>query len=348
MTMLWADPFDQLGGNIALLPAAGYSGGTQKLSSASPGRTGNYAIKMASGSGGVWGNLQRVVNVPATTLGFAIGFRADSLPDRTGGFIFKLGASTALYIRATPTLGFEAIGVASNTANPPLGATANNVIKIGVWHWVQCKCIIDTVTPANNRFEMRIDRNTVLVMNGFNYPGGITAFDTVAALCVGNAWSDFTVDEFYIFDGNGTDNNDFPGLRTITYSPPNSDSTMQWTPTGQPTGWQATGEAPPVTTDYIEATAVNNIAEMQKTALTVNANSIAGVRLIAYAKALDASGPQMRLGLNSASFVTNGPALTIGSTYSYYDSIIERDPNGNIPLTKAAFDASLIRATRTL
>ena len=98
----------------------------------------------------------------------------------------------------------------------------------------------------------------------------------------------------------------------------------------------------------MQANAVGNISEFGVQPIGIATNDIAGVIVIGRAAKIDAGTATFRLGINSAGTISNGPAETpnVAPSFSYFNHIVERNPNGNIPWTRTTANAALPRITR--
>lgn len=342
--LVWADGFDHYGA-FAQLSQAGYSFNntvTYGNSSASA-RTGNgYII-----CGAVAAGIRKPLTTPQRIIGSGVGINVQtvSTPSSSNhGLNFEVTAGGAhtnkISIEPNTSLGFTAW-----VNGAAVGSSANNLFALNSWYWLEVKATANSgVNTNDSSLEVRFQGQTILTVLGLNI-NGTWAFVTLGNT---NNFANETVwfDDWIIWDTTGSFNTDFSGDRRCNTSYPNANQALQdWTPTTAP-AWDRINNMPPIDTEYIEALAVNNISEFQKTGIAINTTDVAGVAVFARAFKSDAGTSTFRIGIHSSATVVNSPTLLPGTSASYFNNIWERDPNGNIAWTKANVDLASVRVTR--
>lgn len=343
MSIAWMESFDFYGANIANALLRGYTRGSNSsaIASGASARTGTSYLNINnSNPNNQW--FQKALDSAQTIVGQGVGINFQSVPTLTGGVHIGLrwGSSnrTIIQVVLNPLLGFNVYG-----GTTLLGSTTNNLIVTGTYYWIEGKVICGTGGTAS--FELRVNGATVLTITGLT----IVSLNVCAlGKEIGGEGSAF-YDDWVIWDGNGTQNNDFLGDRRIVTLYPNADTALaQWTPTPAGTGFSCIDEANPSDTDFVTANNAGDISEFNKQAIPADVNTVAAVCPVARAFK-DSAGPStFRVGINSAGNVINSGEFLPNTTVAYFSQIFEENPNGNIPWTKAAVDASSIRLTRAV
>lgn len=346
MALLWADGFDHHG-NMTEMLKDNYieANGNIVLDTTTP-RTGTTCIRFSAI------NAQQrftiALDALRTTVGWGFGVRLTatntniktSLLDNAGAVqlsvTFNSDGSMSVYRGNGVTL---------------LGTSAPNSLSFNTWLWVEIKAFCsDTVGTV----EIRVQGNPVLVITGADTQAsavngfGRVRFGSNETSGTTDGGKDIRFDDLVIWDTAGTDNTDFMGIRRCATSLMTGDGALeQWVPSSGVDSWAMIDEVPANTTDYVSGNVVGDISEFTKAALSILATSIAGIRLSVYAANSDAGVAKFRMGINSAGNVVNSAEITPSTTFGRSSVIIERDPNGNVPWTKTAFDAASIRLTRS-
>jgi hypothetical protein len=343
MALVWADGFDHYGTSTALALQAGYTQfAPSGIISTSP-RTGTNCLQFTQTN---FVYIRKILNTAVNTLGCGFGLYTNVTPGiNYWGVRFQTGGSTS---RLAVTIGTDLRILIKDLDNGTTLAQSNvNTIQLGTWQWIEIKAGIGAAN-GQGFCEVRVGGTTVVSL--LNASFGTTQLNTVVigyAGSTGGNTLDFRVDDFIIWDGTGSDNNDFLGdRRCITMIPTSDGATQNWTPVGSATGWGAIDEIPANITDYVEASNVNDVSEFGKSGLTVKTVGVAGIQLYAYAQKSDVGTATFRVGVNSNNVVQNSPTLTPGTSFGYFTYLLERDPNGSIPWTKAALEGAAFRVTR--
>ena len=340
--ILWGDGFDQYGLDRTALAAFGYalSGFNNILSNVNP-RTGSTSLRFVGGGPDL---IKRTISAPSPIIGCGAGVFIAIPPPSSDGLQWNLyqGATDVLAIVITPGLGFE---IRKGTFGAIIQTTANNLLTLNTYQWIEFKYVNDTVTPKQT-LEVRLNGNVLFTINGLGV--GNLNVDAVQFSTRSNMTVDAFYDDWVLWDGTGTLNNNFLGPRRCNTSLANSDgATQQWTIAGAATANAALNSTPPDVTKSITGTVVNQVADIGKAGLTRATNDIAGIILSGNMLSSDGSAVRVRMGMNSAGTVLNAPEITLGSGATYYQALFETDPATGLSWTKTGLDAALMRLTRT-
>lgn len=336
MALVWADPFDQYGtasGANTFMLSAGYS--AVNVSSFVTGRTGPRAINLFNAA------VTRPLNAVATTLGQGAAINSQGASAITvnsqGLRFFSAGTTRECYVVIQPD---NSLGVYDRNGTL-VGSTAPNLVFQSTYTWIEAKCTGNTGGANTGTVEVRIQGVPRLIVNGINLPNAF-AFHGLG----GSASAQAFWDDYIVWDNTGTKNNDFMGDRRLFASYPSANRVLQDFVPSTPPAWDCINNTPPVDTTFIEAAAAGNISEFDKDLIGVNSNDIAAMVLIGRLLKSDAGVASGRIGVNSAGNVLNSPSLLPGTTGIDFQFIVERDPNGNVDWTRAAYDAAGLRVTR--
>lgn len=337
MALVWADPFDQYGtgsGNNPFIQSAGYT--SSYFDSWGVGRTGPRAVYS-------YGQLfRRPLDTPVAVLGQGAGLKVSTASNWYGGHGLHFESAGNTRELHAVAMTDNSIGIYDRT-DTLKGQSAPNVIAPNTWYWLEVEAIGNTAGINTGSVECRVNGVTVLIINGLNLPN----LFAVHGIGNYNLPSIGYFDDYIVWNTLGAYNNSFIGDRRLYISYPNANAALQdFVPTTAP-AYGCVDSSPPNDAAYISGAAVGNISEFAKGAIGIASNDIAALVVIGRIFKSDAGAGSATLGINSAGHVLNSPDLNPDVAGRLYQFMIERDPNGNIPWTRAAADAANIRITRT-
>lgn len=344
MAIIWADGFDHYGTSSTFLEQMGYTQNAQVSQTGGQPRTGVGCLVVINGNVGI----RRALSVTKNEIGVGVAFMTGIIPASSSannlGILFGAFGVSAEYRINTNHLG----GINVYKASTLLGSSANNVITAGVYYWWEVKLLRNSGTNLGS-IEVRINGVSVLTVTGITMAHIIESVTLGNLGTAGHGNSTSRYDDFVIWDTTGTRNNDFLGDRRCPTSFPNADTAeADWTKSTGTSGFALIDNNPPVDAQYIEAQNAGDISEFTKTAVGVATNDIAALVVVGRAAKSDAGVATYRLGINSDGSVENGSAESPSATpaFSYFTKVVELDPDGSIPWTRAKADAALLRVTR--
>lgn len=344
MTLVWAESFDFYGTNMSILAQRGYgtfSGSNMFLrNNAGLARTGlGYVQVDTTGTSLLGIILNAATNVVGSGVAICPTVIPTSVSANSCGITFGVGTAFNSYrVTINPDLGFS---VWEGTTLR--GSSAPNLWAINSYYWLEVKAINNAA--GGGAFEVRLNGETILAVTGLTIAN---QFTRVAIGKSTNGGSDACFfDDWIVWDNSGAINNDFLGERRCVTTMPSGDTLeADWTPSTGTSGFAMIDESPPSDADYIQANTAGDISEFSKASIGIDTNDVAGVVVVTRALKTDAGANSFRIGLNSAGFVSNGAEKLPNTTVGYFADIFQRNPNGDIPWTRAAIDAALIRLTR--
>jgi len=348
MALVWVEGFDCYGGGMSTTPATmgqmGYSNIKGVLTN---GRTGTYGFNFNWNFGGQAGFLTRPLLTTTNKLGQGaamapVGGQMNANNANGGGCIWQsAGGVTEMNVSA---MGDGSIAVFDRSGINK-GQTAPNMLIPDSYQWVEAVAIQNTGGAGTGYAEVRVNGIQRLVINNINLPN-LFAFHGIGGAGAGN--QNFIFDDWITWDGSGANNNTFMSDRRLVLCVPNANGAIQnFTITGaQPTAWQSCNAIPPVDTNFITGNAAGDISEFAKQNVTINSTDIAAVVVLGRIFKSDAGTASGRIGINSAANVLNSPTINPGTVPAWYQFVVEKDPNGNVPWTRTNVNNANIRITR--
>lgn len=314
MALVWADGFDHWGS--AANARNCYTsfvdqGGTTFNTSVA--RTG--ACRFFGSNNG---NIVRAINSPPTELIAGAAFRAT-------GIGTSFGATT----------GFLAMGGISVFMNNLYGFTTNvgglvsapNLWAVDTWFYLELRVKLN---GANDEIEVRLNGTTIISGTG-NYSAS-TTIDSVASGRSSGA-AQYYMDDFYICDKSGANNNDFLGDRRMRTIFPASDSAPQdWTEASGTDAWAMLDNVPANNAQYVQATAAGQVSKFgMGPALPGNTSNIAALVVFQRSIKSDNGGAAVTFGIENTNGTVTGAAqnpLDTTDSYGITPDIFELDGGG--------------------
>lgn len=347
MALLWCDGFDQYGADESLMLDGLYAQVGMSLSTTQV-RTGTRSL-----SGG--GTFRWVLPASRTTVGQGMAVYLNVLPNVSDRVVLFQGRdgnnNDHLTVTVMTTGGLR---IRRGGTGGTLLHETEPVLTAAAWHHVEIKCVFD---DTNGEVEIRVNGVTVAAIDT------VDTLNTADAAChqlvVGEAAStDSTlwVDDFFVWDDQGSRNNDFLGDHRVRLLLPSGDTAQaDWEVVGPGSpagpGYEAINDSvPDDDTSYIEADAINEISEFEFEDLPETVSTIAALMVVGRMRKTDAGDCNVQMG-----FVTGGSPVgeamgsdrPITETYTYWADVIEDDPSAAAPWTRDAVNAARLKFERT-
>jgi len=339
MALLWVDGFESYGTSIGSAPAPANVMGRKYATIVS-----ESSFDVETGRNGVGRCIEIAIsNGRFHTPAFGT--------DRTiiVGFAFKYTtvAQTAyvsnLFTNGTwgLTLWFDGYGrfkILNNSSTELAGGSVDCNLKPNRWYWIEWKVYCDN---SAGTVDVRIGNKNVLSLSGLdtqftgsNYYNQVNFKD--------NTTIHLHVDDFYVCDGSGTDNNDFLGNGQVECLRPDGDSSVAWTPTGASTNYDEVDEAQH---DSGTTNVASSTANQQDEYTYANTSSLTAVKglMVSTVAALDSAGSEtMQTVVQSVSTESLSANHTVNSTLYYTKVFVEeQDPDASAAWTTSTVDAAL-------
>ena len=302
-------------------------------------RPSSFALRLPEGSGGGY-----VKNLDSTKTSLIIGASIRVVPyentytepsllgvrdaNAQVAHLVKIGEDGRLKLYRWQ-YGYEQLITTSVTTAPARG-----------WHYIELQV---TQGISNGVLSVRINGVLAIQMTAQNtIQGGgqlLTAF--LGAIPGQSCPLTLDVDDFYIADTTGTINNTFLGdVRVDALQAQADGSLSQWTVTPSGTAaWEAVSDEDETT--HISAPSVGLRQSFDVEPLPVMATpAVFGVQLTMLARKTDAGLGKLKGLVVSGAQTAVSPEVILQEQQAWQCALFERNPNGNVQWTEAAFNAA--------
>lgn len=344
MALIWMDGFDHYGDTESNLLAGAYASMSGMTLDASLSRTGSTSLLASAGS-----SIDKTLPSQKTVVGVGMAIYFSSMPAATNPIIRYMDQSAGVQVVVwlMPTGAIRVTRDAVHTLNV-LAESEALALANGSWNHLEVR-----VAFSNSSGSVEVRVNETAVINEASLDTVATANAECSILRIyPNASNAFggRIDDFYIWDDQGVNNNDFIGdRRVITLSPSSNAATQQWSVTGAGSAYQAIDDtAPDGDTSYIEASdSVPVVSDFNLSDADASVGAIAAVQTVIMARRSDATSTSVEVSLVSNGDVDAGATHSVGDAYSYYSDVSELDPDTGAPWTRSALNAAVLRVRRT-
>lgn len=349
--LLWADDFNSYGDDISLMLDGLYAqvdaGDVELPFDPDPTVVNRRVLYLHFDNA----TVRKALSVPAVTVGMAMRVWLDQLPPATDQTItpmqFRDAANLNIaYIRINTT-GTLSVHSQDGTV---ISTTSSTVIIPHAWMHIEALGTFDVTVGS---LEVRVNGITVLTIT--NEPLlGTAAGCAQIAMKIDDAPGGFNtplyIKDFVLYDGTGTENNDFLGTVQVIRLVPTSDVSFNWTPSTGTTGFDLINETPPDDdTSYISAADPPPAASsFGLTDLPDDVTSVRGLMTLVRARKADGGDGNLQVSLTSGGSDDAGLDRPITSAYTYWFDVSELDPATSLAWTPAAVDAATIKIDRTV
>lgn len=230
-----------------------------------------------------------------------------------------------------------------------IGATSGPVMVAQSWRHVETKVLWSTTVGT---VEIRIEGVVVLSLTNVN-----TGAANYAQVIWGAKYSllavsqDVYIKDVVLWDGSGSENNDFLGPCGVYRLPMNADVSSGWTPTTGTDDYPMVDEAPPDDADYIYAgeSPIPAASIMNPSNLPSDIVAVRGVISVARFQKSDGGdgSAQVSMSPNGTDWDA-GADNAISTSFSYYRDVSEVSPDTAVPWTPVEVNAMQVRLNRTV
>lgn len=274
-----------------------------------------------------------------STFNFNFGFRVATL----GGSAFS---HILFYSGTTPMFGIRFASdnsiIAYRQTAQQSGVTSLGASSLGVWAvntWYTGE-IVATVSDTVGAIQVKLDGTTVLNLTNVDTRNGTpTTIDRVLFQGTGNS-NNFDVDDVYVVNSGSFLSK---AVRIETLVPNGDGATLNWTPSTGVNHYAVVDELPVSTTDYLSATNVGDVDELNFSNLSSTPAAIEEVNLFAHWAKTDATARTAYLSLTSGGTTSDGSAFALNSTGVRNDRPLETDPNTSTAWTASGVNALIGR-----
>lgn len=356
MAAQWADDFTQYGTTEAFMLNGLYAEVEGQLITdpdPTPG-TDDIVYRLDTAINQV--TTRKVLSSSQTTVGIALRQYLTSLPTGSGSerpnyIQFRDVNNTVnvtIVINSTGALSVYR-GMSNGTL---LGTTAGPAYVANAWQHTEVKVFFSSTVGT---VEIRVDGITVLTLTGLNNVAGLAECSQFvlspqgAGSFSGIPYATICVRDLFVWDGTGSQNNDFAGSVSVIRLAPTADASFPWAASTGTTGWDILDNNPPVDATYVYAVdpppaeAVFEFAN-----LPADVTSVRALMTLVRAAKSDGGDGNLQVGLRSGVANDLGADRPITTAFTYWYDFSETDPATSLPWTPVAVDAAQLTLDRTV
>ena len=300
------------------------------------GRRGTGCLKVGCGDRvSPYGFFKTLPSTYRTLIvGFAVQFNWNT--SQVGQSFFRLHDGATLHVYVTR----ETSGLISvYRGNGTLLGQYDVVLNLGTWYYLELKATIDDTSGV---IQLRVNEYLALNLSGIDTRnGGNASINKIKFHTDHEVSYPFNIDDLYVCDDSGPNNNDFLGDCRIDVVRPNGAGyATNWAPSAG-SNYQCVDDALfDNGTDYVSENTVDDIDSYTFSDLPLGVAGIKGIQTNVFAKRTD-SGVNTKLKPILRPVSTNYEKTEVTLTSSYYDftEITELNPETGLAWTKATIDA---------
>jgi hypothetical protein len=342
MSLLWVDGFDHYAASGALATVVGVVGGAYSAVWATDATiatmpiTGGLGLRMVGSNSDPTAAIEKPLPTTygsGTTLGVGSHFILDSAAYADAGrgldvFHFKNGIGTSTVMLCVLQGGQLTIRY-DNVVNADSGNSGANVLSLDVVYHIELKVFLHATLGT---IEVRVNGATWITMTNQNTLRSTTYTSCgvgQANLSSGQGFSAYW-DNFFIWDGAGSINNDFIGECTVLTLFPSADTAdADWTLSTGASGFDLINDVPAAgTTRYLEAAAAADLSVFDLTNLPTTNYNIKGVQTVVNAQKTTSGATTIEIGVETNSVQDLSAPLTLTeNAYLYKHHITQQNPD---------------------
>jgi hypothetical protein len=297
--------------------------------------------------------IRRVLPTAINTIGIAARYYLSELPTDTSrrpvfAMFRDVNNVTLTYVTVDPSGYIHVYNY--NNGSPLLIATSSAPILItNAWRHMETKIVFSATAGS---VQIKLEGVTVI-----NVTGIITSWNGNLGQNVGPGYirsigsigPNFYVKDMIIWDNSAGVVTDFIGTCRVVKIIPDSDVSLNWTPSSGTTGYNKINESgPDDDTGYITAgSPAPAPAEFTLSDLPVTTTAVRGVMAIHRSRKTDGGDGNIQLSLVSGANTGNGTDRPITTAYTYWTDMYEQDPGGT-NWSKALVNALHLKLNRTV
>jgi hypothetical protein len=235
---------------------------------------------------------------------------------------------------------------ADDDSHTILTRTSTPVITAAAWYHIESKLLYG----GSGNITVRVEGVEVL-----NYDHSFTTTDgNIYQLqwmnhgISGIGTADMYIKDLVIWDGAGTQNNNFLGPVLVYSCAPTSDVALNWTPTGAANGYSILDNAPFDDTKHLDApTPAPSPYQGGLADLPADVTSVKAVMTFVRAAKSDGGDATLQTSVVSGASTALGSDRPITVAQTYWTDVQELDPATSSPWTPTAVNAAKIKLNRT-
>ena len=330
MALLWLEGFEGYGTSTGLAPkptgilGRKYQIGSESSTDIEIGRFGGYSLEFTSST--PWIRTPPITTNDTIIVGYALYMRNINetniitlYDDTTSGVSVKLDNGVYVIYRGATEIG-------------------RGFLTIGLYKWfyveLKVKCNDTTGT-----FELRVGGKVIASGSGLDTKAGTDLY--YSRVLFGNSSNDsYRIDDIYICDGSGSDNNDFLGdVRVAILQPDGAGNSSDFTPLSG-NNYENVDENPSDDdTTYVESSTSTN--KDLYTCDNVTSSDIKGIHICTQCRETDGTPFSLITPIRSNSTDYDDSSQAVGGTsYTNLSRIAETDPDTGSAWTDTNLNAA--------
>lgn len=341
MALLWIDGFDHYTTtNSASLPALATGIYTWTTSGSNTYSTSgkNSGCLSYSGATSSSGGFSLPISNTNAIVGVGMHFNYTSFDADNTYVIAKFQNNTTEIVTVyLSTGGTIRLRIGSTTL-----ATSTDTLTANTWYFIEIK--FNLVGGSSSTIEVRVNGATYV-----SYTGnlGSSVANTLAFFQKGGIATHYTgfADDLFIWNGDGSTNNDWLGEQNVYTLMPSGDTTQaDWSLSTGSNGYDLINNRPASDTSYIEADTVNDQSDFDFDDTDDTNIKVLGVQTVARSLKTGTDPVTFAIGLNSHLGSDQSP---VQNTSDWFFSIQETNPDTSTDWTATDINAAVLSVKRT-
>ena len=285
-----------------------------------------------------------LIAIPISSATLHFGIAVKLVNQTSSDDIFTLyNNGTAVFNLHTNGDGTWACGNGSSTTDLTGTTTSSGLTPTGEWHYVEVKVFLHDTTGTA---EIWIDGVSEASGTSLDTLGGSNA--TINYIQIQGSSSSMGMDDLYILDDTGSDNNDRLDQPIIRAMYPVADTAQEdWALSTGSDSFDLTDDVPPVHTTYLSTSTVTDKTDLEMTNIAGSFENVYGVQTFMWTEGIDSVSRGVTLSVKQGSSTGNDGETSVGSGTDISVAIHEQDPDTSSAWTTAGLDTMQIRIDLT-
>ena len=358
MALLFIEGFEPYGGSVAEMTKGAYLD-TTNISFSTFSRTGTYSLVTAGVQNA---QVRRSLYGEYTTLGMGFAFYITEYPvESTTARLCEFNndnnsPQVSVWITTAGNISIGRGAADVGQSYTEFARTTNSPCITDAWQHVEIQIHFHDTAGW---FEIRLDGITVLQGSNldtlysttYQNCNQVNGMGTRAVISGGSMnWQQY-MDDWYVYDMTGSENNNWIGdRRVLALVPVDNGGTQEWTPNGASTEYQCIDEIPADDdTTYISAgpSGLPINSTFQLTQLGSDVASINGIEIYTKSKKSDAGVCNLQVSMQQGSDEATGEIWPASTAYTHRTQMFELDPSTGALWTPAGLNSALVDIERT-
>lgn len=236
------------------------------------------------------------------------------------------------------------LNIYSGTSTTPIASSILTLAPLTLYH-IEMKMVIHASTGS---IEVRVNGVLWVSATGLNTAGTAVQSVTFAQAVSGAGWCSLNYDNYYVWDGAGSVNNNWLGEQKVYTLFPSADTAdADWTKSTGSDGYDLINDVPAVpATRYLEASVVGDVSIFDLGNLPTTSLIVKGVKTVVYAEKTDAAAGSLEFGPVHAATPSLVTIAQTNGSYRFNDKIDELNPSTGVAWLSTDINATQIELSR--